>query len=135
MLIPNLPPNAVIVLDNASYHNVQDNRPSTANSRKDSIKRWLDSHGIRYADDATKIELIELVKLHKPRYKTFSIDSILARHGHVTIRLPPYHPELNAIEKIWGIVKNWVAQNNVTFKLDDVRRLAEETFSSITKEE
>ncbi|KAJ4443197.1 hypothetical protein ANN_04864 [Periplaneta americana] len=27
--------------------------------------QWLDSHGIRYADDATKIELIEVVKLHK----------------------------------------------------------------------
>ena len=135
MLLPNLSANAVIVLDNASYHNIQDNKPPTANSKKVEIQNWLDSHKIQYAADDTKIELLQVVKIHKPRFKTFSIDRILARHGHAAIRLPPYHPELNPIEKIWGIVKNWVAQKNVTFRLDDVRRLAEEKFSSVTKEE
>jgi transposase len=64
----------------------------------------------------------------------FSNDSLLARHGHVALRLPPYHPELNTIEKMWAVVKNWVAMKNVTFQLQDVRKLAEEKFS-ITKEE
>jgi transposase len=44
------------------------------------------------------------------------------------LRLPPYHPELNAIEKIWALVKNWVAANNVSFKLDDVEQLARTRF-------
>jgi hypothetical protein len=35
---------------------------------------------------------------------------------------------------MWAMVKNWVAMNNVTFQLQDVRKLAEEKFS-ITKEE
>jgi transposase len=26
--------------------------------------------------------------------------SLLARYGHVALRLPPYHPELNPIEKM-----------------------------------
>jgi hypothetical protein len=59
----------------------------------------------------------------------------LARYGHVALRLPLYHPELNPIEKMWAMVKNWVAMKNVTFLLQDVRKLAREKFSSITKDE
>jgi hypothetical protein len=35
---------------------------------------------------------------------------------------------------MWAMVKNWVAMKNVTFQLQDVRKLAEEKFS-ITKDE
>lgn len=41
---------------------VQIDGPPAANSRKDLLKEWMDSHGIRYADYATKIELHELIK-------------------------------------------------------------------------
>jgi len=51
------------------------------------------------------------------------------------IRLPPYHPDLNPIEKIWGIVKTRVASKNVTFKLQDVQHLAEQNFADVTMEE
>jgi hypothetical protein len=51
------------------------------------------------------------------------------------LRLPPYHPELNPIEKIWVQVKNWVASRNVTYKLNDVIKLAGEQFSMTTPEE
>ncbi|KAH0818734.1 hypothetical protein GEV33_004057 [Tenebrio molitor] len=47
-------------------------------------------------------------------------------------RLPPYNPELNPIEKIWALVKNHVAAYNTTFKLDDVRKLAEAKFEAVT---
>ena len=33
-------------------------------------------------------------------------------HGHSILLLPPYRPELNAIEMAWGIVKNFVARKN-----------------------
>jgi transposase len=61
--------------------------------------------------------------------------SLSARYRHVALRLPPYHQELNPIEKMWAMVKNWVAMKNVTYQLQDVRKLAEEKFSSITKDE
>jgi hypothetical protein len=51
------------------------------------------------------------------------------------IRLPPYHPDLNPIERIWGIVKSRIAAKNVTFKLRDVQQLAEENFTAVTMEE
>jgi hypothetical protein len=36
---------------------------------------------------------------------------------------------------MWVMVKNWVAMKKVTFQSQDVRKLAEEKFSSITEEE
>jgi hypothetical protein len=36
---------------------------------------------------------------------------------------------------MWAMNKNWVAIENVTIPLQDVRKLAEEKFSSITKDE
>jgi hypothetical protein len=99
------------------------------------MKVWLDTRGIRYPEDSTKVELFQLININKPTFQKSSTDSRLSRYGHVALRLPPNHPELNPIEKMWAMVKKWVAMNNITFQLQDVRRLAEEKFSSITKEE
>ena len=101
-LIPNLESKSVIVVDNASYHNVQLNRHPTSNARKGEMLSWLDERGIWYSSDITKAELYDLIKMHKPQYETFAIDRLLADHGHTVLRLPPYHPDLNPIEKMWG---------------------------------
>jgi hypothetical protein len=82
-----------------------------------------------------KVELHEIMRSNKPKYKTFDVDRILAEHGHVTLHLPPYRLELNAIEKVWAVVKNWVAARNATFNLHDIKKLAEEKFSLVTWEE
>ena len=80
-LIPNLESKSVIVVDNASYHNVQLNRHPTSNARKGEMS-WLDERGIRYNSDITKAELYDLIKMHKPQYESFAIDRLLADHGH-----------------------------------------------------
>ncbi|KDR09290.1 hypothetical protein L798_01026 [Zootermopsis nevadensis] len=51
------------------------------------------------------------------------------------LRLRPYHPDLNPIELIRGLVKEYVAREDVSFRLDDAIKPAEEKFSIITKEE
>jgi len=63
-LIPNLESKSVIVVDNASYHNVQLNRHPTSNARKGVMLLWLDKHGIRYSSNVTKVELYDLIKVH-----------------------------------------------------------------------
>ena len=83
----------------------------------------------------TNAELCDLIKMHKPQYETFAIDCLLADYGHPVLRLPPYHPDLNPTEKIWGTVKTRIAAKNVTFKLQDVQQLAEQNFVSVTMEE
>jgi hypothetical protein len=55
--------------------------------------------------------------------------------GHRVLRLPPYHPELNPIEKIWTLVKNWVAARNVSFKAKEVEKLTKERFEAVTVED
>ena len=123
------------MVDNASYHNVQLNRHPTSNARKGEMLFWLDKPGIRYSSDMTKAELYHLIKMHKPQYETFAIDCLFAEHGHTVITLPPYHPNLNPIEKIWGNLRTRIATKNVTFKLRDVQQLAEQHFAAVTMEE
>ena len=53
-----------------------------------------------------------------PPRGTPRVKDLAAKHGHVVIFLPPYRPELNAIEQAWAVTKNVVARNNspsVTF--------------------
>jgi hypothetical protein len=41
MVIPKLPPNTVVVTDNASCHKIQIDKPPALNSEKDKMKAWL----------------------------------------------------------------------------------------------
>jgi len=59
---------------------------------------------------------------------------MLINHGHRVIRLPPYYPDLNSIEKIWSSVNSGIAAKDVTFKRRDVQQLAEENFAAVTDE-
>jgi plasmid maintenance system antidote protein VapI len=122
-------------VDNAAYHNAQLNPAPTSSSRKSAMINWLSGSGIPFSDRMCKPELYSLIKLRKPRFKTCKIDALLAEHGHSVLRLPPYHPDLNPIELIWVSVKEYVARKNVSFRLDDAMKLAEEKFNIITKEE
>ena len=72
--------------------------------------------------------------MHKPQYETLATDCLLAEHGHTMIRLLPYHPDLNPIEKYWGIMKIWTAAKNITFKMWDFQQLAEQNFAFVIME-
>lgn len=132
-LIPNLPQNCVVVMDNASYHNIKSTKEPTSTTLKKAMIEWLCARNVECDEALTKPELYNLIKPLKEKEQVFVIDAVLAAHGHVTLRLPPYHPELNPIEKIWALVKNWVAAHNVTFKLGDVENLARQKFSEATQ--
>ena len=49
-LLPNVPPNSVIVLDNATYQNKLKDKPPTTANKRDEIKDWLRQHGIHFDD-------------------------------------------------------------------------------------
>lgn len=129
-LIPNLSNREVVVIDNAPYHNTQvDKCPST----KAEMEAWLLQKDIPFSPSTLKVELYELIKLHKPSHIRHLIDDIFKKHGQDILKLPPYHPELNAIEYIWADVKNWVAAHNVTFNIHDIESLIRQKFESITE--
>jgi hypothetical protein len=134
-LIPNLEPNSVVVIDNASYHNVTVEPNPNFNWRKKDIQKWLNERNIFFDFSETKPEVYEKIKTPKPNRQVYAIDKLLSEHGHSVLRLPPYHPELNPIELIWVLVKNYVAAHNVTFNLDDVWKIAVDKFNNVKMEE
>ena len=69
-LIPYLPPNCVLVIDNAAYHNVQVDRRPVRATKKILIQEWLTRHGIKWSAGMSKDEVLELYKTHpqEPAY-------------------------------------------------------------------
>lgn len=61
-LIPNLTKPALIVMDNASYHSIQLNKPTTQANRIADIKEWLLRNNIHYEDYWRKCQLLEAVQ-------------------------------------------------------------------------
>ena len=61
----------------------------------------------------------------------YEVEQIFKKYGVRVERLPPYHPEINAIEKIWGIGKGEVARTNVSGNINDVLQKTEEALAKI----
>ena len=134
-LLPNIPARSIIVLDNAKYHSMEINKAPVSSTRKQDMQEWLQERKIEYDPSATKPILYSIILQHKDKYKEYKIDSIASTHGHTVLRLPPYHCNFNAIELIWGQVKDYVAKRNVTFKNKDVQSLFHEAINVIGAEE
>ena len=131
MLLPNIPSNSIIVMDNASYHKslTEDSAP-IATSSKQKIRGWLEQNDMPCRDDCLKVELITMLNKIAPK-PTYIIDEIACKNGHQVLRTPPYHPELQPIEICWGIVKNEVARN-CNFTMKNLENQLEEAFKNIT---
>ncbi|KAJ0169388.1 hypothetical protein K1T71_014975 [Dendrolimus kikuchii] len=112
-LIPNIPSDSVLVIDNAPYHN------------KYEMINWLNGHEIPADPELTKPQIYGILSRHKERYTEFSVDKILGEHGHTVLRLPSYYPDFNPIENIWSQLKGYVASRNVGMNLTTVKILAE----------
>lgn len=129
-LIPNLPRKSVIIMDNASYHSIQIDKCPVQSTKKADIQGWLARHSIAFDRTMLKAELLHLCKVNKPS-PTFRCDNLLRDHGHDVLRLPPYHADLNAIELIWGIVKNDIAKKNARCTMSSVKELALKKFGEV----
>ncbi|XP_050674221.1 uncharacterized protein LOC126971829 [Leptidea sinapis] len=132
ILIPNLPQNSVIVMDNTPYYIVQENRVPTLSSTKTIMLEWLTKNNVETSLTMSKDQLFRLVQLHKPTEKSFKIDEFIRSHGHVVVTLPPYMCNLNPIELAWAKVKRIVKNHNVTSNLS-LSRLKEVTELALTQ--
>jgi transposase len=130
-LLPNIPDNSIIIMDNASYHNTTEETTfPKSNARKENLRKCLDDKGIPWGEDLLKSELYALCKSFelKPEYK---IDKIAETAGHSILRTPQYHPELQPIEKCWGVMKNYMAKH-CDFTLRKFRNNLPSAFSQVT---
>ena len=130
-LIPNIPKKSLIIMDNASYHNIlSDHSAPTAKCKKEKIRSWLEQNNISLSDDCLKVEMVEVLNKIAPS-PTYILDEIAAKYGHEILRTPPYHPELQPIEICWGIMKNQIARN-CDFTMANLMVQLEDAFSSVT---
>lgn len=134
-LIPNIPSDSVLVIDNAPYHNKYVERPPNSNTIKQEMIHWLNRHEIPVDPKLTKTQIYAIICQHKERHTEFSVDKVLAEHGHTVLRLPPYHPDFNPIENIWSQLKGYVASRNVGMNLTTVKTLLTEKVNMIGAED
>ena len=134
-LLPELTDPTCIMFDNAPYHSraIPGTSAPTMQTRKDDMKTWLRDRNIPFNEGLLKPELYELIKKNKPP-KQFVVDRIIEEQGHVPCRTPPMNCELNPIEEIWGLVKNDVARNNKSFKLQDMYTLTTHALSKVSND-
>lgn len=109
-LLPHIPTNSLIILDNAPYHNVftEDSFPQPQ-TKKAELQHWLQEHQITFEEWLLKAALYDLCRQHAPPPQ-YAIDCLAAAYGCEVLRTPQYHPELQPIEYAWGIVKAEMAQ-------------------------
>lgn len=136
-LFPNIPRRAIIIMDNAKYHNVlADDTFPTPRSRKHELQEWLKNNqpNLGLHDDKTmlKPELYEACKKVAPPPE-FKLDKIAEAHGHTILRTPQYHCELQPIEICWGTVKNY-CRDHCEFTMESLYQQLPIGFSKVTAE-
>lgn len=130
-----LPPDSVIVMDNASYHSETLKKLPNMSWNKLKIQQWLTENGVEYNQKDVKAELLDRIPAHfKMEAKTYKVDKIAEEHGHTVLRLPPYHCDLNPIELVWAQVKNAVAMTNTDYNMSSVEEDLHKAINNVTAE-
>jgi len=130
-LLNNIPKSALIIMDNATYHNtLSENSAPTSNCKKEKIKSWLEANGFPFSEDCLKAEMIDALNKLAPT-PTYAIDEIAQKQGHKILRTPPYHPELHPIETCWAVVKNDIARK-CDFTMANLMTQVEQSFDKVT---
>ena len=134
-LLPSLNEPSALVLDNAPYHSVltEESRCPTSATKKADLVNWLTKRDIAVPPGATRPELLLLCQQNRPEPQ-FVVDSLIREWGHEVIRLPPGHPELNAIEQVWGCMKRHVRSSLRRFTRADLQDRLEEARLLATSE-
>lgn len=122
-VLPMLPPNSVIVMDNASYHSRCVEKFPTMKWKKIDIQSYLTTKNVQWTSSDVKAELISKAEPFRESSRKYIVDEMAAKLGHTVLRLPPYHCDLNPIELAWGYIKNNIARHNVSYTLGDVEKL------------
>ena len=88
-------------MDGAAYHKRILNPIPNTQSLKADIQRWLQDLDVVYPETATRAQLLQLVNQSKTS-RLYAARKIAEQYGHEVLYTPPYHPELQPNEMMWG---------------------------------
>lgn len=112
-LLPNIPQNSVIVMDNASYHSRQLHKAPSSNNTKLEIQNYMAANDIYFEESYKKSDLLEVLKTFCIK-KVYVCDTLAEEIGHTVLRLPPYYCIFNPIEHMWHQLKSLVRSENIS---------------------
>ncbi|GFY47478.1 DDE_3 domain-containing protein [Trichonephila inaurata madagascariensis] len=119
--MPKLKPQSIIVMDNAPHYSVKKEKIPTSSWEKSGNQEWLSEKKITWNQDLIKIELLQKLNQIKHLHNSYKVEEIAEKFGHKILGLSSYHCELNPIEMIWSQVKGYVARENKTLKLNEIK--------------
>ena len=83
-LLPNIPPNSLIVMDNALYHSCHSDPVQVKSWTKQTIQDWLQAKGIEFSTNALKAELYTIIQRLKPTPR-YVVDDLAAAAGKYSV--------------------------------------------------
>jgi hypothetical protein len=88
-LLPNIPNNSLIIMDNASYHKtLSAGSPPTPTCAKDKIWNWLIENQIPCEKNSLKAELVVALQKLSP-LPIYELDEMAKKLGHEILRTHP----------------------------------------------
>ncbi|XP_076229206.1 uncharacterized protein LOC143174156 isoform X2 [Nomia melanderi] len=81
LLVPNIPPNTVVVMDNAPYHSTEMNKAPHKYAKREDMLSWLEQNNLPHKEKMKKYELAELISRHKPAKRIYKVSTKLKMGG------------------------------------------------------
>lgn len=75
-----------------------------------------------------------MIDIRSKADKKYEVDEVIKNHGHEILRLPPCQCDLNPIEHVWNLVKQRVADKNVS-QSEKEEKLTLKAIYSMTEED
>ena len=85
-LLPNVPPNSLIVMDNASYHSRRSDPVPVKSWTKQKMQDWLQAKGVEFPTNALKAELYSIIQRMKPTPR-YVVDDMAAAAGKNLVKI------------------------------------------------
>ena len=103
----------VICMDNASYHTRTEIGLPNSKSGKHEYEKYLIENNIPFESQSPRQILWKEVQKHIKEHKKYVAEKLAAKYKIIICRTPPYHCELNPIEKVWGFGKAKLRKTNI----------------------
>ena len=103
-LLPIIPSNSIIVMDNAPYHSRQKERLPTKSWTKAMLTEWLSRKGISYPERCLKCHLWSIVEKNRPRSPIYVVDDLASQAGMswLNFSLVVIQQMLESCHRSWG---------------------------------